>query len=117
MKKPPYISHYLVLKDLLDGVDVRQYSDTVVYLTSRIENIKLDITKHGVEFIEDITKESRYAHYKPYIILPSEDNLGRAKELLERYKTDEVIDFLADKPNIEAVGYNEAQGGNWLPKL
>ena len=112
MKKPPYVSHYLVLKDLLDGVDVRQYSDAVVYLTSRIENIKLDITKQGIEFIEDISKESRYAHYKPYILLPTADNINRAKELLERYKTDEVIEFLVDKPNIEVVGYNEAQGNN-----
>jgi len=112
MKKPPYVSHYLVLKDLLDGVDVRQYSDAVVYLTARIENIKLDITKQGVEFVEDISRESRYAHYKPYILLPTAENINRAKELLERYKTDDVIEFLVDKPNIEAVGYNEAQGNN-----
>jgi len=112
MRKPSYVSHYLVLKDLLNGIDVRQYSDTVVYLTSRIENIKLDITKHGVEFIEDISRESRYAHYKPYILLPTADNLKKAKELLERYRTDDVIGFLADKPNIEAVGYYEAQGSN-----
>jgi len=112
MKKPPFVSHYLVLKDLLEGVDVRQYSDAVVYLTARIENIKLDITKQGVEFVEDISRESRYAHYKPYILLPTAENINRAKELLERYKTDEVIEFLTDKPNIEAVGYNEAQGSN-----
>ena len=101
-----------MLKDLLDGIDVRQYSDTVVYLTSRIENIKLDITKQNIEFIEDISKESRYAHYKPYILLPTADNINRAKELLERYSTDEVIEFLADKPNIEAVSYNEAHRSN-----
>lgn len=112
MKKPPYISHYLVLKDLLDNVDVRQYSDTIVYLTSRIENIKLDITKQGIEFIEDISKESRYAHYKPYVLRRTADNLNKAKELLNRYKTDEVIIFLADKPNIEAVGCNEAKRSN-----
>ncbi len=112
MKKPPYVSHYLVLKDLLDGVDVRQHSDVVVYLTSRIENIKLDITKYGVEFIEDISKESRYAHYKPYILLPTADNINRAKELLEKYGTDEVLEFLESKPNIEAVGYYEAQWSN-----
>ena len=112
MKKPPYVSHYLVLKDLLDGVDVRQYSDAVVYLTARIENIKCDLVKQGISFIEDISKESRYAHYKPYILLPTADNINRAKELLELYSTDEVIEFLADKPNIEAVSYNEAQRSN-----
>ena len=112
MKKPPYVSHYLVLKDLLAGVDVRRYSDTVVYLTSRIENIKCELVKNGVSFIEDISRESNYAHYKPYILQPTADNLNRAKELLERYKTDEVINFLADKPNIEAMSYNEAKGSN-----
>ena len=112
MKKPPYISHYLVLNDLLNGVDVRQYSDTIVYLTSRIENIKCDLVKNGISFIEDITKESRYAHYKPYVLQQTADNLNRAEELLKRYKTDEIIEFLADKPNIEAVSCNEAQGSN-----
>ena len=32
LKKPPYTSRYLVLRDLIAGVDVRQYSDVVHYL-------------------------------------------------------------------------------------
>ena len=110
IKKPAYVSHYLILKDLLNGVDVRKYSDTVVYLTSRIENIKNDFVNNGLQFIDDIRKESSYTYYKPYVLLPTEDNLKRAKELLERYKTDEVMEFLTNKPYIETVGYYETQG-------
>lgn len=94
MKKPPYVSHYLVLKDLLTGIDVRMYSDTLFYLTSRIENIKCDLVKEGIEFIEDISKETSYSYYKPYILTPSETNILRAKKLLERYASKEVIKFL-----------------------
>ena len=99
MKKPPYVSHYLVLKDLIDGIDVRRYSDSIVYLTSRIENIKVDLVKNQIEFVEDISRESKYSYYKPYILFPSEDNIKRAKELLMQYETGEVLDFLEHKPN------------------
>lgn len=101
IKKPAFVSHYLVLKDLLRGIDVRKYSDTVVYLTSRIENIKNDFVNNGLQFIDDIKKESSYTYYKPYVLLPTEENLKKAKELLQRYKTDEVIKFLTNKPHIE----------------
>lgn len=97
MKKPPFISHYLVLKDLIAGIDVRAKSDTIFYLTSRIENIKLDLVKDGVEFIEDISKETRYSHYKPYLLIPSESNLQKAKEVLKRYETKKVLDFISQK--------------------
>lgn len=100
MRKPPYISHYLVLKDLLDGIDVRQFSDTIVYLTSRIENIKVDLGKDGVLFIEDVSRESKYSHYKPYILYPSTENINHAKKVLERYTTNEVIEFLEHKPKV-----------------
>lgn len=100
MRKPPFISHYLVLKDLIDGIDVRQYSDTVVYLTSRIENIKSDLVRHGILFIEDISRESKYSYYKPYILFPSYVNLKRAKELLEQYETNDVLEFIELKPSI-----------------
>ncbi len=112
MKKPPFISHYLVLNDLLNGVNVRQYNDTVVYLTSRIENIKCDLVKSGIEFVEDITKESRFTHYKPYVLLQTAENISKARKLLEHYKTDEVVKFLEEKPSIEAVSCNEAQRGD-----
>ena len=110
MKKPKHISHYLVLTDLLNNVDVRQYSDIIVYLTSRIENIKVDLVKSGIEFLEDISKESRFSHYKPYILKPTADNLAKAKELLKRYATDEVLTFLEQKPNAE--DYRESKGSS-----
>ncbi|ADG92280.1 hypothetical protein Arnit_0615 [Arcobacter nitrofigilis DSM 7299] len=97
MKKPPYVSHYLVLKDLIDGVDVRRYSDTITYLTSRIENIKVDLIKNGIAFVEDITRESKYSTYKPYILYPSLQNMQKAKELLDIYGTKEVLRFLDQK--------------------
>jgi len=97
MKKPKFISHYLVLSDLLQGVDVRAKSDAIFYLTSRIENIKMDLVKSGVEFIEDVSRESIYSHYKPYILQPTADNIERAKKLLKRYATDDVLSFLENK--------------------
>ena len=118
MKKPRNISHYLVLKDLLNNIDVRQYSDMIVYLTARIENIKMDLVKLGIEFIDDVSRESRYSYYKPYILQPTADNLSKAKKLLESYATDEVLSFLEQKPNAEMVeNCNEAKGSNWLPEL
>ena len=92
--KPPFISHYLVLIDLLAGKDVRMYSDSIYYLTSRIENIKLDLAKEGLEFIEDVKKETSYSYYKPYILVPNDSNITKAKELLDRYRTEEVLEFL-----------------------
>lgn len=100
MRKPPYISHYLVLKDLIAGVDVRIYSDTIVYLTSRIENIKMDLLKDGVQFIDDISKESKYSYYKPYILLPTKENIIIAEEVLIKYATSEVLDFLEVKQSV-----------------
>lgn len=83
MKKPSYISHYLVLKDLIDGKDVREKNDVIFYLTSRIENIKW-IQQNVIEFIEDISKETSYSYYKPYMLKASESNILKAKKLLER---------------------------------
>jgi len=100
VKKPPYVSHYLVLRDLIDGIDVRTHSDMIVYLTARIENIKGDLVKQGIEFIEDISRESKYSNYKPYILLPTKDNINRAEEVLIRYATSDVLSFLEQKHNV-----------------
>ena len=94
MKKPHYVSHYLVLKDLINGIDVREKNDVIFYLTSRIENIKCDLVKNGIEFIEDISKETSYSYYKPYMLKPSEINILKAKNLLEKFASKEVLDFL-----------------------
>lgn len=100
MGKPKFVSHYLVLKDLLDGVDVREKSDIIFYLTARIENIKCDLVKNGISFIEDASKESRYSHYKLYILVNTDDNINRAKKLLESYASDEVLSFLENKQTV-----------------
>lgn len=99
MKKPKGVSHYLVLRDLINGIDVREKSDVLFYLTSRIENIKCDLNKKGIDFIEDITKESTYSKYKPYILKPSKDNIQKAEDLIQIYATDEVLEFLEEKKN------------------
>jgi len=109
MKKPRFISHYLVLDDLLKNVDVRSKSDIIYYLTSRIENIKVDLKKEGIEFIENISKESTHSIYKPYVLLPTDENIYRAKELLKRYSTDKVLSFLEQK---QRVFKDESQGSN-----
>lgn len=100
MRKPNFVSHYLVLSDLLNDVDVREKSDIIFYLTARIENIKLDLVKQGIMFIEDASKESRYSHYKPYILVNTDDNINRAKKLLESYASDEVLSFLENKQTV-----------------
>jgi len=99
MKKPNFISHYLVLKDLIDGVNVRQYSDSVVYLTSRIENIKNDLVKRGLRFDDDAVAYSTYSKYKPYTLLLDKDNMELAKSVLESFKTEKVMQFVEDASN------------------
>lgn len=106
MRKPHYLSHYLVLKDLINGIDVREKNDVIFYLTSRIENIKCDLVKNGIEFIEDILKETSYSHYKPYILNPSENNILKAKKLLERFASKEVLNFLERK---KITNHNQKQ--------
>jgi hypothetical protein len=82
-----------VLKDLLHDVDVRRYSDKVEYLTSRIENIKHDLLKRGLEF-EEGNKQTAYSHYKPYRLIRTADNIALAERLLEEYFTEKVDAFL-----------------------
>ena len=94
MRKPILVSHYLILRDLMNDVDVRQFSDRVVYLTARIENIKYDLVKQGLRFDEDAESNSIYSHYKPYILIKDDENMELAKRLLKRYATDKVIQFL-----------------------
>jgi len=100
IRKPNYVSHYLVLKDLLNNVDVREKSDIIFYLTARIENIKCDLKAQGLEFIEDIRKESTYIDYKPYVLVATKENIEKAESLLNQYTTDEVLNFLDEKRRI-----------------
>jgi hypothetical protein len=111
IKKPPYVSHYLVLSDLLSGADVRAKSDVVHYLTSRIENLKTELQNtYGLQFIDGVTKDSTYSYYKPYILEPTPENINKAKELLKKFSTNEVLVFLEQKPNAE--DYRESRGSN-----
>lgn len=95
-KKPNYISHYLVLRDLIAGIDVRAVSDSIHYLTSRIENIKCDFVSEGILFDEEAAAESKFSSYKPYVLIRTESNIANAKKLLERYSTEAVLNFLAE---------------------
>lgn len=94
--KPPYISHYLVLKDLIAGIDPRQYNGRIRYFTSRIENIKCDLKDKGLQFDEEATAFGTYAHYKPYVLIQNAENLKHAKALLEIYETPKVLEFLSN---------------------
>lgn len=96
-KKPKSISKYLVLKDLIEGIDVRAKVDFIYYLTSRIENIKSELVNEGIEFQEDVTKYTTYSHYKPYLLVPSISNIRRAEALLNRYETKEILEFLSNR--------------------
>lgn len=98
--KPAFISHYLVLRDLISGVDVRQYSDSIVYLCSRIENIKNDLVNHGLKFDDDAVAYSTYSHYKPYVLVQDSENIELAKTILESLKTDKVVQFLENASQI-----------------
>ena len=94
IRKPPFLSHYLVLRDLLDGVDVRSENDSIFYFTSRIENIKLYLKDIGIEFDENAKSYSKYSDYKPYILIQNESNIKRAYELLEKFESKEILEFL-----------------------
>ena len=99
MKKPPYISHYLVLRDLINGVNVKEKVSSIHYLCSSIRNIKYDIKKQGIDFLEDRYKETSYSHYKIYVLNPSRENIEKAKNLLKRYETENVMNFLGKEKN------------------
>lgn len=94
MRKPPYVSHYLVLSDLIEGIEPRQFSDEITYFTSRIENIKLDLVGAGLLFDDDAVQKTKYSYYKPYVLIDSPENVKKAKELLECYCTPQVKAFL-----------------------
>ena len=94
IKKPPFVSHYLVLRDLIDGIDVRSKNDSIFYFTSRIENIKLYLKEMGLQFDENAKAYSTFSDYKPYILIQNESNIKRAYELLEKFESKEILEFL-----------------------
>ena len=94
IKKPPFISHYLVLRDLIDGIDVRSKNDSIFYFTSRIENIKLYLKEMGLQFDENAKAYSTFSDYKPYILMQNESNIKNAYSLLERLETKEILEFI-----------------------
>lgn len=88
MRKPPFTAHYLVLKDLINRIDVRTKVDFIHYYTSRIENIKSELkNKYGLVFVENARIYTKYSWYKPYILVDNEENMKRAKELLKGFES------------------------------
>ncbi len=100
-KKPINVSKYLVLKDLINGVDVRSKVDFIHYLTSRIENVKCDLANEGLEFQESVLSYTSYSHYKPYLLVPSVGNIKKAEQLLKKYETKEILEFLSNRQDID----------------
>ena len=94
IKKPPFVSHYLVLRDLIDGVDVRSKNDSIFYFTSRIENIKLYLKEIGLQFDENAKAYSTFSDYKPYVLIQNELNIKRAYEILDRFESKEILEFI-----------------------
>ena len=94
IKKPPFISHYLVLRDLIDGVDVRSKNDNIFYFTSRIENIKLYLKEIGLQCDENAKAYSTYSDYKPYVLMQNESNIKKAYEILDIFESKEILDFI-----------------------
>ena len=94
IKKPPFISHYLVLRDLIDGVDVRSKNDNIFYFTSRIENIKLYLKEIGLQFDENAKAYSTFSDYKPYVLMQNESNIKKAYEILDRFESKEILEFI-----------------------
>ncbi len=94
MGKPNFISRYLVLRDLIKGENVREKNPKIAYLTSRIENVKLEIKEAGLRFNEKAKAFGTYAPYKPYILINDTDNMKLAEALLEEYNTPKIKAFL-----------------------
>ena len=94
IKKPPFISHYLVLRDLIDGIDPRSKNDNIFYFTSRIENIKLYLKEIGLQFDENAKAYSTFSDYKPYVLIQNELNIKRAYEILDRFESKEILEFI-----------------------
>ena len=94
IKKPPFVSHYLVLRDLIDGIDPRSKNDNIFYFTSRIENIKLYLKEIGLQFDENAKAYSTYSDYKPYVLIQNESNIKRAYEILDRFESKEILEFI-----------------------
>ena len=94
MNKPNYISRYLVLRDLIKKENVREHNPKIVYLTSRIENVKLELKEAGLKFDERAKAFGIYASYKPYILINDADNMKLAEALLKEYSTPKIKAFL-----------------------
>lgn len=77
MKKPKYLSHYLIITALINDETVST-TDTKAFYTSRIENIITAFRDEGILFQEDAKAISKYSWYKPYILVKTDENLQNA---------------------------------------
>ncbi len=94
MKKPPFLSHLLIGKALLEKRPVSTSLGVDHFFVRRIENIISEYRKEGVLFDEQATEESRYSWYKPYRIIDTPENVERLKNLVDyfRSKVDSFIE-------------------------
>lgn len=93
MKKPAFLSHFLVLQDLINGMDVKASLERERYYTSRLANIIMNLRDDGILFEEDAKETTLYSWYKPYRMIKNEANIQRAKDVLKRYSSDAVESF------------------------
>ncbi len=85
MRKPPHLSHYLIITSLINEEPVST-KDSQLFYTSRIENIITEFRDAGLLFKEDAKATSKYSWYKPYILVQSDENLLNAIALQNSYK-------------------------------
>lgn len=91
MKKPKYLSHYLIITALINDEPVST-ADSQIFYTARIENIISEFRDEGILFQEDAKATSKYSWYKPYILVQSDENLLNAIALQNSYQKS-IADF------------------------
>lgn len=87
MSKLPYESHYLAITALIEGRPLNGKNGYDEFRCSRMSNIISDFRRDGLLIDEKAIARSSYSHFKPYRLIQSADNLQRAKEIQEKYKS------------------------------
>jgi hypothetical protein len=88
MSKLPYESHYLAITALVEGRPLNGRNGYDEFKCARMSNIISDF-RHidGLLIDEKAIARSSYSHFKPYRLIQSLENLQRAKEIQEKYKS------------------------------
>jgi ABC-type uncharacterized transport system ATPase subunit len=87
MRKLPYISHFLTMDALVKGEEVNGKNGYDKFMCSRISNVISDFRKDGVLIDESATEKSAYSHYKPYRLIQTKENIAKAEEVRDKYKS------------------------------